>query len=269
MRTVLVTGATGTLGRDLVPALRAGGVDPLLLSRRPDPDPARRTADLLTGSGLRDALAGVGTVLHLAAGRDQPRAARVLLDAAAAEGVDHLVFVSIVGVDRIPLSYYRAKRAAEQVVEDGPVPWTTLRAAQFHQLVVGMFAAQRLSPVLLVPDIPLQPIDTRAVADRLVELATAAPAGRVDDLAGPEVRGLPALARAYRGTPGPGDPSRRSRPRAGLRRLPGGAPAREGLTGRRRTFEEFLVDTVPAPDDGPSARSRGSRRRDRHERDRR
>ena len=259
MRTVLVTGATGTLGRDLVPALRAGGIDPLLLSRRPDPDPARRTADLLTGSGLRDALAGVGTVLHLAAGRDQPRAARVLLDAAAAEGVDHLVFVSIVGVDRIPLSYYRAKRAAEQVVEDGPVPWTTLRAAQFHQLVVGMFAAQRLSPVLLVPDIPLQPIDTRAVADRLVELATAAPAGRVDDLAGPEVRGLPALARAYQGHTGSRRPVAPVRvPGRAFAAFRAGHQLAKDSPAGGRTFEEFLADTVPGPGDPgdgrPSAR---------------
>lgn len=250
MATVLVTGATGTLGRDVVPALQARGVHPLLLSRRPDPDPARRTADLLTGARLRDALAGVHTVLHLAAGRDQPGAARTLLDAAATEGVDHVVLVSIVGVDRIPLPYYRAKHAAEQVVESGPVPWTTFRASQFHQLVVGMLAAQRLSPVLLAPDVPLQPIDTRAVADRLADLALSAPAGRVTDLAGPEVHGLPALARAYRAHRG----SRR--PVVPLR-LPGrtfaayraGHQLAPGARAGGRTFAQYLADAVPRGED--------------------
>ena len=137
-------------------------------------------------------------------------------------------------MDRVPLPYYRAKHAAEQVVEGGPVPWTTFRTSQFHQLVAGMLAAQRRSPALLAPDVPLQPIDTRAVADRLADLALAAPAGRVPDVAGPEVRGLPALARAYRAH------TRSRRPVVPVR-LPGrtfaayrrGAPARPRVPRRR------------------------------------
>ncbi|MFC3688712.1 NAD-dependent epimerase/dehydratase family protein [Aquipuribacter hungaricus] len=84
MATVLVTGATGTLGRDVVPALRARGVDPLLLSRSPARGSRYHQADLVTGRGVADALAGVGTVVHLAAGKDQVAAARDLLDAASA-----------------------------------------------------------------------------------------------------------------------------------------------------------------------------------------
>ncbi|MFC3688713.1 hypothetical protein [Aquipuribacter hungaricus] len=148
-------------------------------------------------------------------------------------------------MDRIPLPYYRAKHAAEQLVESGPVPRTTLRASQFHQLVVGMLAAQRFSPVLLAPDIRLQPVDTRQVADRLAALAVSAPAGRVADLAGPEVRELPDLARAWRASTG-------SRGPVVPVRLPGrtfaayraGHQLAPDLRSGGRTFEEFLAATA-------------------------
>lgn len=195
--TLLVTGGTGTLGRPTVAALRDAGAEPRILSRQPGP--AHVVANLQSGVGLADALAGVETVLHLATNRrSDARATQQLVDAARAAGVEHLVYLSIVGVDAVPLGYYRSKHACERIIAESGVPFTILRATQFHDFVGGFFRAQRRLPRLLTLDVPFQPIDTGAVATRLVELVSAAPAqGRVDDLGGPDVLPMAELARQW------------------------------------------------------------------------
>jgi uncharacterized protein YbjT (DUF2867 family) len=198
MTTTLVTGATGALGVPTVHRLRAAGHDVRALSRRSGP--GLTTADLLTGAGLREAVAGAETVLHLATGprgKGDVEATRRLLDAATDDGVRHLVLISIVGIDDIPLGYYRDKVVIERLVRESGLPSTVLRATQFHSFVASMFTAQRRLPVLVAPAIPLQPIAVEEVADRLAELADAAPAGRVADIGGPEQHRLPELARMW------------------------------------------------------------------------
>ncbi|WP_204742217.1 SDR family oxidoreductase [Glaciihabitans arcticus] len=100
---ILVTGGTGTLGRDLVPMLRDRGADVTVLSRRAAP--GVRVADLASGAGLADALDGISTVVHLAAGKRQAEEAQRLVSACEAAGIQHLVFISIVGIDAIPYPY--------------------------------------------------------------------------------------------------------------------------------------------------------------------
>lgn len=187
MSTILVTGGTGTLGRDLLPLLPGA----VTLSRTPGT--GRRVGDLATGAGLTEALQGVDTVIHLADGKNQESAARNLV--AAAAHVKHIVMISIAGIDDIPFGYYIAKRAAERVIVDSGIPFTILRTTQFHQFAVMLFEAQRFSPVLLAPKLRVQPIDTRVVAAELARLAKGAPAGRVPDLGGPEIFTGPEIAR--------------------------------------------------------------------------
>jgi len=200
--TLLVTGGTGTLGRPTVDALHAAGHAPRILSRRPAPMSTatdHAVADLQSGRGLAAALEGVETVLHLATNRrSDARATRNLVDAARAAGVQHLVYLSIVGVDAVPLGYYRSKLACEQLIAGSGLPHTILRATQFHDFVGGFFRAQRRLPRLLTLDVPFQPIDTGAVAARLTSLVASPPAGgRVDDLGGPEVLPMAELGRQW------------------------------------------------------------------------
>ncbi|MFH8345340.1 SDR family oxidoreductase [Streptomyces sp. NPDC018045] len=195
MTTILVTGGTGTLGRAVVDRLLAAGHDVRTLSRRPHPGTGRPrlhayAVDLRDGSGLAPAVAGVETVVHCAsAPTGDTEAAGRLVEAALTAGVRHLVYISIVGVDRIPLGYYRAKHEVERLIEDSGLGWTVLRTTQFHDLLLRLVKAGARLPVMPVPTgVRFQPVDVREVAGRLVELASAEPAGRVADLGGPETR---------------------------------------------------------------------------------
>jgi uncharacterized protein YbjT (DUF2867 family) len=243
MTPLLVTGATGTLGVPTVELLRAAGREVRSLSRRAGPGLV--TGNLLTGAGLPAALDGVDTVLNLASGRSKDSVgARHLVEAALAAGVRHLVHISIVGIDEIPFGYYREKLAVERVIAESGVPFTILRATQFHSFVAGLFAGQSFLPVLLAPAFAVQPIAVEEVAARLVGLAAAAPAGRVPDIGGPAVRPLPELAGAWRravGTRRPVVPVRL--PGATFRAYAAGHGLVPGPAYGRMTFEEYLVSS--------------------------
>ncbi|PRX45063.1 uncharacterized protein YbjT (DUF2867 family) [Prauserella shujinwangii] len=249
---ILVTGGTGVLGRAVVRELVAAGRSVRVLSRRPPPGDARYVSgDLTTGAGLDDAVADTDVVVHLAtatSGRAREVAlARLLIAAMERAGVPHVGYVSIVGVDQVPLGYYQGKLAVERLLERSAPAHTILRATQFHDLVRTLLAAAATLPVPLVPDVPIQPVDVRDVAGRIAELALGDPAGRVPDFGGPQVRGARDLARAYLAATG------RRKPVLPLR-LPGKVIAayRAGdhlaprHPGGSITFERYLAEH-PAP----------------------
>ncbi|MBR8640693.1 NAD(P)H-binding protein [Streptomyces tuirus] len=196
MTTILVTGGTGTLGRLVAERLRADGHEVRVLSRHSRP----YAVDLREGGeGLDAAVAGVDTIVHCATSpKGDEQAAANLIRAARGAGVAHFVYISIVGVDRVPFRYYQSKLAVERLVGESGLGWTVLRATQFHDLLVMMLQSLSKLPVLFLPaGVRDQPVEVAEVADRLAGLAAGAPAGRVADMGGPEVRTLESLARAY------------------------------------------------------------------------
>jgi uncharacterized protein YbjT (DUF2867 family) len=242
---ILVTGGTGTLGRPIVNRLRNDGRDVRVLSRRAGP--GRIVGDLTTGNGIRDALAGVDTVLHLAtaSGPGDAAATRILLAAAADAGVSHLIYISIVGIDDIPLAYYREKVECERMIVAARMPHTILRATQFHDLVATIFTAQRYSPVLFAPSISVQPIAATEVGTRLIELADGAPVGRVEDIGGPERMTGRELATAWNEATG----SRRAvwplhLPGKTFQAFAAGHNLVQGEPYGRVTFAEFLAERL-------------------------
>lgn len=217
---ILVTGGTGSLGRLVVASLQSAGIEPRVLSRSGRPGTVG--GDLLTGEGLDEAVRGVDTVIHCAsnplrnARQTDVEGTKRLLGAAMGVGVSHIVYISIVGIDRLQsYPYYRVKLDAEQVVEDSPVPHTILRATQFYDFLLRAVRFLDRLPVVFVPNgFPTQPIDAGEVAGRLVELALSEPAGRAPDVGGPEVMTMTDAVRAYL-------EARASRKRALAFRLPG------------------------------------------------
>lgn len=200
---LLVTGGTGNIGRRVVPLLRTAGRDIRILSRHPrpsEPGIEQMEGDTVLGRGLAAALEGVEVVLHLAGGaKGDEIAARNLTAAARDAGVRHLVLISVIGADRMPIGYFRAKAEAERVIAESSVPFTVLRAAQLHDFVLPV--ARSLSRMPLLPvlgGLRFEPVDGDEVAQRLAELALGAPAGRAADLAGPEVLDVPALVATLR-----------------------------------------------------------------------
>lgn len=155
-----------------------------------------RIVDYADAVSLAAACDGVDAVIHCANSfrRDIDSA---MIEAARRARVPGFVYISIVGVDRVPFDYYRRKLAAEEHLERSGLPFTILRATQFHDVVCFLLDRLARPPVMLVPAGSLQPIDAGEVAAHLVELALSAPAGRAPDAGGPQVRRLRELASAY------------------------------------------------------------------------
>ena len=270
---ILVTGGTGRLGRHVVSRLRDAGLDIRVLSRH---SPASAdgieymTGDLFKGLGIEPAVDGAGTIVHCAgSNKGDDEATLNLVRAAARAGAQHLVYISVVGVDRIPVvsgldramfGYFASKLAAERVVADSGIPWTTLRATQFHDLFLTVAQAMARLPVIPVPSgFRFQPVDEAEVAGRLVELALGTPAGLVPDMGGPLMYGMADLLRGYLRASGkhrmmvpvriPGKAA--SAVRAGANLAP------ERAVGQR-TWEDVLAARVGTPGDDRSLQDSGA-----------
>lgn len=241
---IAVAGGTGVVGRRVVDAVRADGHEAVVLSRSTG-------VDLTTGAGLDAALDGADAVVDTsnvstlsadASVRFFRAATGNLVAAAARAGTRHLVLLSIVGIDRMPHDYYAGKLAQEQVVEAAAVPWTILRATQFHEFAAQLYERARIGPLHVAPRARVQPVAAREVGAHLAAVAAGAAQGRAADLAGPREERLDDMVKAYARRTGhrgwipsvslPG--AQMKGMRAGLA-LPG-----DGATLGSRTFQDWL-----------------------------
>ncbi|OLC26148.1 MAG: hypothetical protein AUG06_10365 [Actinobacteria bacterium 13_1_20CM_2_65_11] len=254
---VLVTGGTGALGREVVKRLIDTGHKARILSRKRAAGDDWVQGDLVTGAGLELAVKDVDAIVHAASDALDPRkyhatdvlGTRRLLAMAREAGVRHVVYISIVGMDGVAYPYYKSKLAAEAVMRENIVPWTMLRATQFHTLMeIFLDAMSKLPGLALVPFTwQFQPVDTTDVARRLVDVATAEPSGMLPDFGGPEVREFKSLAISWLALRKPGKrlvnlqlPFKFSRQFASGRLL---CPEhRDGMV----TFEQYLARRYPA-----------------------
>ncbi|WP_417235219.1 SDR family oxidoreductase [Arthrobacter sp.] len=246
MMTILVTGAAGQLGAPTLAALRAAGKEAAGTSssgRR-----GLRAADLFTGQGVDEALRGVDTIVHCAqtSGQKDLRLVRNLTAAAQRAGVGHLVLISIVGIEDIPMPYYNQRLDIEKIATASGVPVTIQRATQFHTLLDQLFSAQRRLPAVFAPAARFQSIAVPEVAQRLADLAAGDPRGRVDDIGGPERLDVGEMYRQWRAAGGGHRPSVRIRLpflRA-FKGLDAGANLVPGKPFGRQTFGGYLQGRV-------------------------
>jgi uncharacterized protein YbjT (DUF2867 family) len=260
---ILVTGGTGTLGRQVVARLHDAGRSIRILSRRRAGEGntglEHVVGDLAKGDGIDGALSGVEVVIHCAGSvKGDDVKARNLVEAAKRAEVRHIVYISVVGADATPMNglidramfgYFGAKYAAERIIAGSGIPWTTLRATQFHDLTFKTLEQLARIPVMpIIAGMSFQPVDSGEVAERLVELALGEPAGLAAAMGGPRVYAMDDLARSYLGAVG-----RRKRilampvfGAAGRAQKSGVNLARDRAVGRR-TWEQFLAFKVGRP----------------------
>lgn len=199
---IAIAGATGTIGRPLAEELAKRGHTVRKLSRGSTEHPV----DLATGAGLQAALEGCETLVDATNGGPAEKAAReVLIDGgrrllAAAEraGIAHHVCISIVGIERLPLPYYRVKVEQEELVERCGLPYSIVRATQFHPLIDGLLRSASRYRVLPGGRARLQPVAPRQVAEVVAGVAERPPTGGCQTVAGPQILELGELARAWR-----------------------------------------------------------------------
>ena len=256
---ILVTGGTGILGSQVVTRLRDAGHEVRVLSRharQPADGVEYVSCDLLQNTDIETAVNGARVIVHCAGSQKGDELATAnLVRAASRAGQPHLVYISVVGADRIPVvssvdrmmfSYFASKRATELVVSGSGLPWTTLRATQFYDLVLKVAESMAKMPAIPMPKgLLFQPVDSGEVADRLVELALGSPAGLVPDMAGPRIYQGAEMMREYLAArrltksivpiPVPGQA-------AGA--IKAGAATDPARAVGRRTWEDFLADRV-------------------------
>lgn len=195
---IAVAGATGRIGRLTIAALDKAGHQTVQLSRATG-------VDAYTGNGLADALAGVDALIDVTNNPSQIDAeivdffgtvTRNLLAAGEKAGVRHHVLLSIVGIEhnrRTP--HYAGKREQERLVAGGPVPWSIVRATQFHDFAAMVAGWAAKDGTATIAPLLVQPIAHDDVAAILADVALGAPLGYRLDIAGPQTEDLVDMAR--------------------------------------------------------------------------
>jgi uncharacterized protein YbjT (DUF2867 family) len=195
---IAVAGATGRIGQLTIADLEAAGHQTVPLSRGTG-------VDAYTGKGLADALRSADAVIDAT---NTPAAdeaeivdffgtvTRNLLAAGADAGVRHHVLLSIVGIDHEQdVPHYAGKREQERLVEAGPLPWSIVRATQFHDFAAMVAGWTEQDGTAAIAPLLVQPIAPADVAEVLAEVAPGAPLRRRIDIAGPGTEDLVDMAR--------------------------------------------------------------------------
>jgi uncharacterized protein YbjT (DUF2867 family) len=189
---IVIAGATGNVGKHVAAGAERRGHAVVVLSRASG-------QDVTTGRGLAEAMTGADVVIDVSSQMIMnskkavaffSAATRNLQTAERTAGVGHHVALSIVGIDGLDTGYNAGKLAQERLVREGDVPWTLQRATQFHEFAGQALQQGSIGPVAMVPKMLLRPVAASEVAERLLDLAESAPAGRVTDLVGPRAETL-------------------------------------------------------------------------------
>ncbi len=195
---IVVIGGSGLIGKQLATLLRQAGHAVTAAS-------PSSGVNAVTGEGLSEALSGAQVVVDVSNSpsfEDEAvmhffrTSTRNLLDASARAGVGHFVALSVVGAERVPESgYFRAKVAQEALIQEGRVPYTLVRATQFHEFLMSIAHVATEGQTVRLPSAPLQPIAASDVAAALAEVAVQAPVNGTCEVAGPEAVPLDELIR--------------------------------------------------------------------------
>jgi uncharacterized protein YbjT (DUF2867 family) len=194
---IVVFGGTGLIGSQVVQKLILGNHEAVCATRSTG-------VDLITGDGVDQVLKGAEVVINVT---DSPTfdessldffrtSMHNLLAAGASAAVGHQVVLSIVGVDRVPqLDYFRAKSIQEELLRQGPTPYSIVRATQFFEFIDTVMSWTSDEIAVRLPSTRIQPVATADVVDALVEVSLGAPRLGIRNVAGPDIFRLDELGR--------------------------------------------------------------------------
>ncbi len=208
MKRILITGGSGRLGSELVKHLPEPELNVQVLSSRPNvamPPGVNVISADLTHIGSLQVLGDYDVVVHCASNPRDFKSVDLdgtenLLRVLRAKETGHVVYVSIVGVDKSENLYYKAKYEAEQMVMKSGLNWSILRATQFHDFVMDFFIRpfDKGGPTLQIPaGMKFQSIDLGDVASQLTRIILGLPTKSVQSMVGPEELSIERMAQLY------------------------------------------------------------------------
>lgn len=209
MAHILVTGGTGTLGRQLVRQLCNKGFEVGILTTRPKadlPSGARLfTGDLTRFETIEPVVREAAVIIHCASNPRQPavdvEGTKNILQSIDRRSLRHFLYVSIAGIDRSSYPYYKAKYEVEKMVQSADIPWSILRATQFHDLIlhrlIEPFDTGEGFPLKIPKGLQFQSVDVRDVSKRIQQIAMSERLRTIITLCGPEPLTIEDMAETY------------------------------------------------------------------------
>ena len=202
---VLITGGTGVLGKELRTIFPQYSI-PYVIASRTNPSNLDNWlhVDLETGNGLEEATKNKEIIFHLASGTKKfnknidIEGTKRLLQKAKVNGVLHFIYISIVGIDSVPLTYYQYKLQAEKEIINSGIPYTILRSTQFHEFIDFILHKLLKLPIALVPKrAKFQPIEAKVVAQKLFTIGQGQPLNKIINIGGKETFELDDIAKNW------------------------------------------------------------------------
>jgi uncharacterized protein YbjT (DUF2867 family) len=197
---ILITGGTGLLGRAVCEILDGRNISYLIASHQETVPPNGVYMDLSTGKGMEEAVSNKTVILHLASDKKQPNndvqgTARLLHTIKSQGLTPHFIYISIVGVEELPLPYFKQKAQVEQLVMQSGLPYSIVKATQFHEYIDGLLTSFFKFGIGLLPkNVLVQPVSVPIAARALSDLCSTKPTFLSQVLAGPEVLKLQDMA---------------------------------------------------------------------------
>jgi uncharacterized protein YbjT (DUF2867 family) len=210
MESILITGGTGTLGQELSKQLLEKGYVVNILSSKEKPDIAYFTniiqGDFTDPTSLKEAVESSDIIIHCASNPRNAQAVDLegtknLLSYLNSDKCKHFIYVSIVGVDKSDYPYYQTKYAVEKLIEASGIPYSILRATQFHDLVlyriIQVFDQGAGQPIKIPVGMRFQSIDKTDVVSAITDLVKNEPGYAVTTISGPQVLSLEDMIQTY------------------------------------------------------------------------
>jgi uncharacterized protein YbjT (DUF2867 family) len=197
---ILVIGGTGLIGKQLVNKLSKAGHN----VKAGSPSTG---VDILTGKGLAAALQDTEVVIDVSNSPTPEdkvainffrKAGENLVAAEKAAGVKHHLILSIVGTDVAQyIGYMQAKNEQEDAIKQSGIPFTIVRATQFHEHITTLVGFGTKENEVHISTIDYQPVAAEDVVTYLAKAAQEAPINNTVEIAGPDRAPMPEFVKTY------------------------------------------------------------------------